>query len=152
MMQNSLDRLLTGMATTLHQRVLPAVDDPAVAAQVRAMAELLGNLSTRVTWDPAQLVELRARLRTVLARAATDPAVPDGLGVDPDRAPADVLDAAALRAEVVHDLEVLGDVQDWLATGGAERVPALAADVEELVDWQLATELDRLRSARFGRS
>lgn len=151
MLQNSLDRLLTGMAATLHQRVLPAVDDPAVGAQVRAMVELLGNLSTRVTWDPAHLVATRERLAIVLEEAAAHDDVPDGLGVARSRDRADVLDAAALQADVADDLERLGEVQDWLAAGGADSVPALAAVVEEFVDWELATELDRLRSARFGR-
>lgn len=151
MLQNSLDRLLTGMAATLHQRVLPAMDDPAVAAQVRAMVELLGNLSTRVTWDPAQLAVMRERLGAVLEEAAFHDDVPDGLGAPRGRHRADVLDAAALRAEVADDLELLGELQDWLATGGAATVPELAAAVEEFVDWQLTGELDRLRSARFGR-
>lgn len=149
MLQNSLDRLFLGMAATLHERVLPVLDDQAVAAQVRAMVELLGNLSTRVTWDAAQLVELRDRIRVVLARTAELADAPDGLLPLRADGQIDPLDAAALQADVVTHLAALGDLQAWLAATGAHRDLALAVDA--LVDWHLARELDLLRSASFGR-
>lgn len=149
MLQNSLERLFGGMAVTLHERVLPALDDRAVAAQVRAMVELLGNLSTRVTWDPVQLVELRTRVAAVLDQAGELDDGPDGPDLERDRTPVDPLDAAALQAQVVAELVALGDLQSWLAT--TPRHPELARAVDDLVDWHLQRELDLLRSASFGR-
>lgn len=149
MLQNSLDRLFVGMATTLHERVLPAVDDRAVAAQVRAMVELLGNLSTRVTWDAGQLVELRDRIAEVLDRAVDLDGAAEGVGIPRERPRADPLDAGALQAEVVARLAALGDLQSWLAT--TDDHPELARAVDDLVDWHLGRELDLLRSASFGR-
>lgn len=61
-MQNSLDRLFTGLARALHHDVLPQLTDPFARSQVTAAAEILGNLSTRVRWnddvDTAVLAEL----------------------------------------------------------------------------------------------
>lgn len=150
MLQNSLDRLFLGMAATLHERVLPALDDRAVAAQVRAMVELLGNLSTRVSWDAGQLVGLRDRIHAVLVPAADLADAPEGLGFLCDGAPADPLDAAALRADVVAHLAALGDLQAWLLAT-TEDHPDLGRAVDALVEWHLARELDLLRSASFGR-
>lgn len=146
-MQNSLDRLLTGMAAALHERVLPALDDEAAAAQVRAAIELLGNLSTRVTWDLAHLAEVRDRVTPVLARLQEVGAPVPGLADVPT---APVPDAEELRADVVARMDALARAQMWLARQAD--VPAgLREQVDAFVDWHLAEEAGRLRSASFGR-
>lgn len=150
-MQNSLERLLTGMATALHERVLPLLDDRAAAAQVTAAIELLGNLSTRVTWDVGALVTVRDRVTPVLA-AARDAGAADvvpGLDGLVDAQPPDVLDADAVHADVVARLAAFGRCQAWAADADA---PAELRDrIDAVVDAHLADELDRLRSASFGR-
>ena len=145
-MQNSLERLFVGMATALHERVLPSVSDDAAAAQVRAAIELLGNLSTRVTWDLAHLVEVRDRATDVLdqLRAAGAP-VPDL----PTPHGATVPDAEEVRADMAARLEALAHGQQWLATADVDA--DLVEVVDAFVDWHLAEELARLRSASFGR-
>lgn len=148
-MHNSLDRLFTGMAASLHERVLPALDDAAAAAQVRALVELLGNLSTRVTWDPAHLVETRERIRPVLRTLRDAGADHVVLSQVLDTPAPDPLDVDALHRDAIQHLEALGAGQDWLARHDVD--PAVRTQVDEVVDWHLATETERLRSASFGR-
>jgi len=61
-MQNSIERLFEGLAHALHHDVLPQLTDSYARSQVTAAIEILGNLSTRVTWadhvDPDSLAEL----------------------------------------------------------------------------------------------
>lgn len=147
---NSLDRLLTGMATAMHERVLPALDDSAAIAQVRALVELLGNLSTRVVWDPSHLVEVRARVRPALVALEASGAGLPGLQDVLDRGPVDPLDGPALRQDVIDHLDVLAAGQDWM--GRTAHVPVATEEaVDAFVDWHLAEEMARLRSASFGR-
>ncbi len=61
-MQNSIERLFAGLAHALHHDVLPQLTDSYARSQVTAAIEILGNLSTRVTWadhvDPDSLADL----------------------------------------------------------------------------------------------
>lgn len=153
MLQNSLERLLVGMARTLHQRVLPALDDRAVMAQVRAMIELLGNISTRVAWDVGHLAEIRGRLLTALAAVAGCDGAPLEVAAALARPSPSPAEPEALRADVVGLLETFAAAQGWRAgadpqvAGAAEAV----AEVDAFAAWYLAEELSRLRSASFGR-
>lgn len=74
-MQNSIERLFAGLAHALHHDVLPQLTDTYARSQVTAAIEILGNLSTRVTWadhvDPDSLADL-AR---AVASGAEDPAM-----------------------------------------------------------------------------
>ena len=124
-MQNSLDRLFEGIATSLREDVAPAVEDPYTRAQVSAAIELLGNLAVRVEWRADLLHEEIARVRDVLATAAARPAVLD------EPVPAD---GAALAALHAAHLDALGE-----------------ADVDEVVlreflSWQVERELGLLRT------
>lgn len=150
MLQNSLDRLFLGMAATLHEQVLPALDDRAVAAQVRAMAELLGNLSTRVVWDVGYLSAIVARVQPALvALADLEGAPPEVAGVLGSTVPAPEA-AEAARQDVVDRLEALAIGQAWLE-GPVPGADAAVAAVTAFADWYLAQEMQRLRSAGFGR-
>jgi hypothetical protein len=51
----SLDRLLDGMAQALLEVVLPSTTDDYAQTQIRAIVELLFNLSDRVMWTPQQI-------------------------------------------------------------------------------------------------
>ena len=72
-MQNSLDRILEGIAHALHVDVLPAVEDAYARAQVTSAIELLGNLSTRVTWDDHLDPNALAELSEAVADGTDDP-------------------------------------------------------------------------------
>lgn len=156
MIQNSLERLFEGIASSLHTSVLPRLDDRHAIAQVRATIELLGNLSTRVNWDPAYLTATRARVRATLeeiAAAAGDEAptsVREALAAT-DRQPGDVAGLAAARN---RELEALADGQEWVAAAmaaGVDGAEKAHAAVRDFLAWQLADEFARLRTASFGR-
>lgn len=127
MLQNSLDRLFEGMAASLHETVVPALDDPFAKAQAVAVAELLGNLATRVEWRCADQLETIGRVREALAEVGA--ALP---GPVPAAGDAEAL-AVSVRAHLAA-----------LASLPPERL-------REAALWQLDAELDRLRSARFGK-
>jgi hypothetical protein len=78
MMQNSLDRLFEGIATSLRETVLPAVSDPYARSQVTAAIELLGNIAARVQWRTDQIDQLVGRIREVLGNHGV--ALPDLTG------------------------------------------------------------------------
>ena len=116
-MQNSLDRLFEGLATSLREEVAPAVEDPYAKAQVSAAVELLANLAARVEWRADLLHEEIERSRTVLETAAERPAlldtpVPESGGAlsDAHRAHVDAVaradvDEATLRAFLSWQVE-----------------------------------------------
>jgi hypothetical protein len=58
MMQNSLERLLLGVAIALREEIAPALDDEFARSQALAGAEILENLVPRVQWrvDDAEAV------------------------------------------------------------------------------------------------
>ena len=68
-MQNSLERLFDGIATSLRENVAPVVEDPYAKAQVAATIELLANLAVRVEWRADLLLEEIERIRAVLETA-----------------------------------------------------------------------------------
>lgn len=72
-MQNSLDRLFTGLARALHHDVLPHLTDPYARSQVTAAAEILGNLSTRVSWNDDVDADALAELAEAAASGSEDP-------------------------------------------------------------------------------
>lgn len=76
-MQNSLERLCEGIATSLREDVAPAVEDPYARAQVTAAIELLGNLAVRVEWRSGLLRDEIDHVRAVLETAPERPALLD---------------------------------------------------------------------------
>ena len=155
MLQDSPAHLLTGIAAALHARVLPALEEDEVRAQVVAMVEILGNLATRVDWDVARLRAVRDRLGPVvggLAAAPGAPAVVVDAAVADAAAPddADATDPAVLAAQVRSLLAALGSGRQWLAADVVAD-PALRLAVDNAIDWHLAGELQRLRTASFAR-
>ena len=145
-MQNSLSRLLEGIAHALHHDILPSVEDDYARAQLTACIEILGNLEPRISWDPQVLVERAERIRATIVGVA------DELPADPElaevhalaREDADLADLAGLH----RALGALADLQGWLGDRPGE--PA-NGPIAELVAADLHAELGRLRTARFGR-
>lgn len=142
-MQNSLSRLLEGTAHALHHVVLPSVGDDYARAQVKACIEILGNLESRVDWSVEQRSHRAERIVTALQEVA--PTLP----VEPELASVRAVAserAATVTLEDAH--EALAILQRWLA--GQPEHPATAVVAEVVVD-ELHEELERLRTARFGR-
>jgi aminoglycoside phosphotransferase (APT) family kinase protein len=145
--QNSLPRILEGLAEQLAETVAPAVDDPFAKAQVMAAVELLNNLQTRVEWRTADFAGVVERVRQVLEEATDAPLHVRGVLGDPLPEPHDV--KAMLVAERNHR-RALGQLQAWLESQPGHE--DLHATVQELVLWDLERELSLLRSGMYSAS
>lgn len=95
-MQNSLERLFAGVASSLQEDVLPAVEDPYVRSQVLVSVELLANLAKRVEWRCAELRKEVEAIRAVIGRG-DEPVPENNEGLVAARAEA--LDALARAQE-----------------------------------------------------
>jgi hypothetical protein len=126
--QNSLERLFDGIATSLREDVAPAVEDPYARAQVSAAIELLANLAVRVEWRADLLHEEIAHVRTVLETAPERPAVLEE--PVPESGPA----LAEARAAHLEALE-RADVDD--------------AALRRFLSWQVERELGLLRTGMY---
>ena len=160
MMQNSLERVLAGVATTLHDDVLPQLNDTYARSQVEAAVELIVSLIDQTEW------------RCDLLRATVDEALT--LLIQADRvAPEDEPDVAAARAllagaqpsavdravvgnadlVVLHrdSLAALAGVQRWVAQrddSRDNRVAGIAAAVDSFVRSQFSSDLDNYAAIR----
>lgn len=100
MIQNSLPRLLEGIAQSLHESVLPNVADSFARGQTLAAIELLRNLASRTQWgDDAARLEAQ---RLVDALTAADSPLDNASGNTSDDTSGDLL--ARLRAHVDDEL------------------------------------------------
>lgn len=121
-MQNSLDTLFDGLAATLRDTVLPAVDDPYAQSQVAAAVELLGNIGSRVEWRAAYLTETVRRCRNVLETAVAA-AGPEELEESRQRLAESVPpDGAALAECRDAHLRALAEVAGWAGEIGRAHV------------------------------
>jgi hypothetical protein len=126
--QNSLERLFEGLATSLREDVAPAVEDPYAKAQVSAAIELLANLAVRVEWRADLLREEIERIRSVLDTAGARPAVLD------EPIPTD---GAALVASRAAHLDALASSDPDDET------------LHEFLSWQVERELGLLRTGMY---
>jgi hypothetical protein len=137
-MQNRLDRLLAGMATTLADEVAPALGDPYLRSQATTAAELLRTLAPRLVWDHDVTLPWAPALRELAGEAV------DALGADALPACAalagDLPDAERFQTAHLAALAELAARQD-LPDGMTERVSAL-------VDEDAETERALLKRAR----
>ena len=127
-MQNSLERLFDGMATSLRENVAPVVEGPYAKAQVTATIELLANLAVRVEWRADLLLEEIERIRVVLETAPERPAVLDA------PVPLDSPGLVASRAAHLDALSASDPDEDSLRA---------------LLTWQLERELGLLRTGMY---
>ena len=127
-MQNSLERLFDGIASSLREDVAPAVDDPYAKAQVAAAIELLANLAERVEWRSDLLRDEIERVRAVLETARERPAVLD--------APIPADSATLVLSRDAHlDALAHADTADQA--------------LRDLLSWQLERELALLRTGMY---
>ena len=68
MMQNSVERLLLGVAAALREEILPQLDDDFARGQALAGAEILENLAPRVQWRTDDAEAVIALVRPFLKR------------------------------------------------------------------------------------
>jgi hypothetical protein len=129
--QNSLERLLAGIAQTLRETVRPAVADPYAAAQTSAAADLLDNLARRVEWRRDLLLARAERVGALLERA--------GRGPEPV---SNAMSSGELAAALERRLAELAELQ-------ASPPPGLAPEIEELLRWLLEDEDRLIRSGMY---
>lgn len=127
-MQNSLERLFEGIAASLREDVVPAVEDPYARAQVGAALELLGNMAVRVEWRADILREEIERIRSVLETATPRPTVLDE--------PIPVASAALDDFRGAH-LEALA------------RADVSEEALRDLLSWQVEREFGLLRTGMY---
>lgn len=145
-MQNSLDRLLSGIAGALTDVVAPAIEDPYARTQARTAAELIENLRTRVTWQRGYELGWTVRCRDA-AREAGRLGMPDGsaartaLALGEPETVSD--DAEAMETYALTHLELLAALIAWAPSGPAP----FEAMVREIADLQFSEEVARLRRA-----
>jgi hypothetical protein len=106
--QNSVARMLAGASEVLNADVAPLVDDRFALMQVRAISELLINLSERVDWRPEELAADAAAYTELIAAASGRQADPQA-GRD------------ALLGEAADALERLGDEAHYDAVAAVLR-------------------------------
>jgi hypothetical protein len=141
-MQNSLERLLDGMATTLADEMAPALSDPYLRAQAVTAAELLRTLAPRLVWDLDAALPWAPALRTLAAEAVES--------VGTHELPA----CAALSGAVAPGLDASEHFQTAHLAALAElaahdRLPdAINERVSALVDQDAETERALLKRAR----
>ena len=144
-MQNSLDRIFEGLETTLRTIVAPTISDSYILTQVTSVAEIIGNLSTRVEWRSDQLLEVINRVRPVLERARSErlPRTAELLARPVPRA--EIPNAELVAARDDH-LLALREVQRSLDTQPDDD---LEAAIREVIAWQVAHEVTLLRTGMF---
>jgi hypothetical protein len=148
--QNSLDRLLEGIAAALRADVAPALADPYARSQAVASAELVENLAQRVEWRCVDLTAVVERVRPLLEDAcelAPAGELEAARRLVSESPPGGADNAALLRARDEH-LAALAEMQAWLAGEAGDDADALRERVRAAVGMQLGEELERLRAAR----
>jgi hypothetical protein len=123
-MQNSLDRLFEGIALSLREAVLPAVDDPYARSQVAAAIELVGNLGARVQWRSDQIEALIDRIRVTLGQ----------LDIEPPELTGDAIDDRRNHLAALAQIAGSGEVPDV---------------IQDLLVWELENEFDRLKTGMY---
>lgn len=144
-MQNTLDRIFEGLEETLRSIVAPTVTDPYILSQVTSVAEIIGNLSTRVQWRTDHLLDVVNRIRPVLQLAGAQriPAnarLLSEAGPTAATAPDDLL--AARDAHLLAFREVQRSIE-------ASPDQAIEEAVRDFVQWQVAHESSLLRTGMF---
>ena len=147
-MQNSLERIFEGLENTLRSIVAPTLTDSYILTQVTSVAEIIGNLSTRVEWSTAQLLEVTDRVRPIIELAASGGTeeLPRTASVLAEPTPTRSAPNADLVAARDAHLFALREVQHHLETH-----PDGAVDeaVRGFLEWQVAREATLLRTGMF---
>jgi hypothetical protein len=133
-MQNSLERIFEGLEATLRDVVAPTITDSYILTQITSVAEIVGNLASRVEWRSDHLLDVSVRVRPILEKAGGPlPAMPSSASSN----------AELLQSRDDH-LAALGQVQRSLETVDNDEVEAL---IREFLAWQVAFEMSLLRTS-----
>ena len=147
-MQNSLDRIFEGLENTLRNIVAPTITDAYILTQITSVAEIIGNLSTRVEWNCAQLLEISVRVHPILEQAvAMTPAGLPFTGALLARAvPTAASSSESLLEARDQHLLALREVQ---RSHGSHVNEDVENAIREFLAWQVAHEATLLRTGMF---
>ena len=141
-MNNSLERLLEGIATALRHDVIPRLDDEYATGQALAVIDLINNMKPRVDWAVPPLLAratsqraLIAELDNLLAHYPERPKAGDGFDTMP-------VDGSGLQELCERMDSFIGATIRWLGMRAAESGEALQA-AQAAIDGYVRAELRR---------
>ncbi|MDE3174772.1 MAG: hypothetical protein KGM15_01525 [Pseudomonadota bacterium] len=140
-MNNSLERLIEGMAATLRAEVIPHIEGDYARGQAFGVIYMLNSLKLRAAWSNAfllgqlRLLEEASRALGVLAADLPGAPLPEVA------APTSLPDAAELQAARDAGDARMCALIDWLAGRGGEGVAKAQAIVDDYLNKQTKYEL-----------
>jgi hypothetical protein len=143
-MNNSLERLIDGMAATLRAEVIPHIEGDYARGQASGVIYMLNSLKLRASWSNAfwlgQLHALEEASRALAGLAGDLPGAPL-----PDvKTPINLPEAGALQAaRDAGDAQICALIE-WLAGQGGARADAVAkaqAIIDDYINKQTKYEL-----------
>ena len=143
-MNNSLERLIDGMAATLRAEVIPHIEGDYARGQAFGVIYMLNSLKLRASWSNAfllgQLHALEEASRALRGLAADLPGAP----LPAVATPKDLPEAAELQAARDEGDAQMCALIDWLAQQSGERTDAVAKAqgiVDDYINKQTKYEL-----------
>ena len=145
-MNNSFERLVEGMCTTLRAEVLPRMSDEYARSQVYGVINALNTFKLRAGWSAAFLIQQVQAQRAALAAAQAVAVAAGAAGAPPmpelPALPGPALDpVAGLLASRDAGNQALGEWLAWLATPGHGLGVAAAQGLEQTLLAALRAEL-----------
>jgi hypothetical protein len=141
-MNNSLERLLEGIAIALRRDVIPRLDDEYATGQALAVIDLINNMKSRVDWAVPPLLARATSQRALIAKLDSllddYPGRPTA-GADFDTMP---FDGSGLQAVCEHMDSFIGATIRWLGMRAAESNETLQA-AHAAIDGYVRAELRR---------
>ncbi len=150
-MNNSLERMLEGMAATLRQEIIPNLSTEFARGQAFGLIYMLNSIALRAGWSPAFIAEqLAAQL------ALADALTPLLEGFDapalPQKATAGLVGKALEAVRDDNDGRICALIE-WVDTKGIqlgqERAGAIEAQLRQHMDRQLKQELQTSAKPMF---
>ena len=143
-MNNSLERLLEGIAMALRRDVIPRLDDEYATGQALAVIDLINNMKPRVDWAVPPLLArahsqraLLVALENLLANYPERPKAGDDFDATP-------VDGSGLQELCERMDSFIGATIRWLGTrpsGSGEAIEAAKAAISQHVRAELRRDM-----------
>jgi hypothetical protein len=143
-MNNSLERLIDGMAATLRTDVIPHIEGDYARGQAFGVIYMLNSLKLRASWSNAFLLGQLQPLQEAGCALGSLAADLPGAPLPAVATPKDLPDAAELQAARDEGDAQMCALIDWLAQQSGERTDAVAKAqgiVDDYINKQTKYEL-----------